>query len=145
MSLPTTDTELDSRVRSETGYEDNTDGLPASDLTDIRETAKARLSLKTGTAESSLYNTKGLQFALLGLTAIHAKAAVENVVIESYDIGDESVTIRSDDPDDSQQIQTWATWVSEGLSDADAGGGTQVMSNTSSYIGERIDNTPNRR
>jgi hypothetical protein len=139
MSLPSTDSELRDRVRSETGYDDNADELPQADLDNIIETSKSKLSLETGTSESSLYNTKGLQLALLAYTNLRAKATMENIPLSSYDIGGESIEMRDVDPEDSHQIQMWMEDVSDGLDAADQGSGSRQMVNTSSYIGEKTD------
>lgn len=135
--LPTTDSELKTRVRSHTGYEDNTDELPDSELDDLISTAKARTAIAAEVDASKLYNERGYQFALLGYACIFAKSTIENIHIEDYDIGDTSISVSSDDPDDSQQFQDWASWVSEGLGDSDTGRGGQTMRNTSGYIGEK--------
>lgn len=68
---------------------------------------------------------------------MRAKAAVENVPLSGYSIGDERVSFDADDPSVSQQLQQWAEDVNDGLdySNVDSSQGP-TPTNTSGYIGE---------
>lgn len=134
LSYPKTDAELTDAVRGETSYEDTPDELPQSQLDTIIERAKGKLELTTGSDQ--WYSDDGLGFALVAYTSMRAKAAVENVPLGSYSIGDEQVTFDTDDPEDSQQLQQWAEDVRDGLngSDLDTAQGL-TMENSSGYIG----------
>lgn len=141
---PTSDSELRSRVRSETQYADNADELPQSDLDNLIEVAKGKVELETGS--SNWYSDDGLGFALSAYTCMRCKSAVENIPLANYSLGDENVTFRTSDPDDSQQLQQWAEDVSTGLnaSDIDTSGTKIKPRNTSGYIGDSYyDQTPN--
>jgi hypothetical protein len=76
--------------------------------------------------------------ALVAMTAMKAKEAVENINIQSYGIGDETLSFTNADPDESQQIQAWSSEVNEGLNRSDVQFDNEQdlgFSNTSSYIG----------
>lgn len=145
MSLryPTTDDELISIVRGETGYEDNSDELPATRMDVVIERSKGRLQMETDVSDGEWYTDDGLGFALGGYACMRAKAAVENISLSSYSIGDEDVTFDTDDPEDSHQLQQWADDVAAGLDKSDADTDTGKMPrNTSGYIGETYTNDP---
>lgn len=144
MALPsfaiTSDTDLESAVRDKTSYNASPDELPGDDtsgqMSGIIEDAKRVLYMKTGSDE--WYNDVGYGQALVALTAMKAKEAVENVNIASYGIGDEQIRFSNADPDDSQQIRSWADEVNEGIDKSDIDfekGGNASLSNTASYIG----------
>lgn len=135
VKFPTTDSEVKDAVRSETSYEDTTDELPDSQLSDIIERAKGRMELETGS--SAYYSDDGLGFALVAYTCMRAKAAVENISLRSYSLGDTDLTFKDTDPESSMQLEQWAQDVKVGLdgSDLDSSQGP-VMKNTSGYIGE---------
>jgi len=115
MSLryPTTDSELTTIVRDETSYDDTADELPQSQLDTIIERAKAKIELTTGS--SKWYADDGLGFALSAYACMRAKAAIENVPLSGYSLGDERVSFNADSPDDSQQLNQWAADVADGL------------------------------
>lgn len=138
---PSNDSELRQRVRDLTSYEDTADELPQTQLEGIVDSAKSRLELETGTDQ--WYSDDGITFALVAYTCMRSKAAVENVPLASYSIGDEQVSFDGDEPEDSAQYQQWAEDVRIGLdaSDADSNQGLS-MRNTSSYIGD--DHLPHR-
>lgn len=140
MALPpyaiTSDTELKDAVRDMTSYDDTGDELPESQLDGLVNKAKRDMHVKTG--EDGWYNDLGYGNALTAHLAIVSKAAVENINISSYSIGDESMSLMNADPEDSQQIQQWAADVKSGLdnSDLNLSDGSQLkLSNTASYIG----------
>lgn len=139
MSLryPTTDAELIDVVRGETGYEDTEEELPTDRMDVVVERSKGRLQMETAVSDADWYSDDGLGFALGAYACMRAKAAVENISLSSYSIGDEDVTFDTDDPENSQQLQQWADDVAAGLdsSDADTDTGKQPR-NTSGYIGE---------
>jgi len=76
--------------------------------------------------------------ALVALTSLKAKEAVENVNIQSYGIGDENLSFTNADPETSQQIQSWAYELRTGLQKSeleDVSDDDLPFNNTSSYIG----------
>lgn len=132
----TDDTTLKSRVRNATGYEDNQDELPETQLDSIVNDAKLKVAIKTGS--EAWYTDRGLSLVLYAYTCMRAKAAVENIAIVSYSLGNESVNMRNADPEDSQQIQQWADDIRDGLDASDADTKQRLsMANTSGYIGEQ--------
>lgn len=140
MSLPdfavTNDNELLFAVRDKTSYADNGDEWPNEQARGNLEDAKRILYMKTGSTD--WYNDLSYGQALVAMTAMKAKEAVENVNIESYGIGDESLTFHNADPDDSQQIQSWGGEVNQGLSKAEVQFDHDQdlqFSNTTSYVG----------
>lgn len=145
MALPsfavTSDAELEDAARDKTSYDDTTDELPGSHDADTQmqgliEDAKRVLYMKTGSDQ--WYSDVGYGQALVALTAMKMKEAVENVNIESYGIADESLSFHNADPEDSQQIQSWSSEVNEGLNESDVEFEKSQdlgLSNTSSYIG----------
>lgn len=143
MSLryPTTDSELKTIVRDETSYDNTEDELPDTQLDTIVERAKGKVELTTGS--NAWYSDDGLGYALAAYTSMRAKAAVENVPLSGYSLGDERVSFSSDDPEASQQLNQWAGDVKDGLeaSDADEAQGP-TPTNTAGYIGESHIHTP---
>ncbi len=109
----TDDESLKAAVRADTQYEDNVDELPESTLDALITTAKLRVEMKTGSTD--WYTDPGLGLVLLAYTCMRAKASVENVEIEEYQLGNQRVRTRNADPDVSQQIQQWAEDVIIGL------------------------------
>lgn len=144
MALPsyaiTSDSELVSAVRDLTSYDDTTDELPGDastgQMSGLIDQAKRDMHTKTGS--SDWYSDLGYGNALVAHLAIISKAAVENINLVSYTIGNERVELANADPEDSQQIQTWAAQVKDGLDNSDLELETSAnvqMSNTASYIG----------
>jgi hypothetical protein len=136
LKYPTTDSELVQIVRGETGYEDTEDELPQADMDVVVGQSKARVELSTGSTQ--YYSDDGLGFALAAYTKMRAKAAVENVSLASYTIGDEQVSFKDADPETNQQLQQWAEDVRVGLDSTDVDEDTGLKPrNTSGYIGEQ--------
>lgn len=137
MSLryPTTDSELTTIVRDETSYDDTADELPQTQLDTLIERAKGRMELETGSDQ--WYSDDGLGFALAAYACMRAKAAVENVPLSDYSIGDEDVSFTETDPETSHQLEQWAEDVRIGLdaSELDENQGL-ALSNSTGYIGE---------
>jgi hypothetical protein len=140
MALPsfavTDDTELESAVRDKTSYSDTSDEWPPSQATGNIEDAKRVLYMKTGSDQ--WYTDLPYGQALVAMTAMKAKEAVENINIQSYGIGDETLSFTDADPDSSQQIRSWSSEVNEGLNKSDVpfeNDPDLSFSNTSSYIG----------
>lgn len=133
--FPSDRSELKARVRDLTSYDDNPDELPDSQLEGIIDQAMDRVELETGS--SAWFSDNGLGFALVAYTCMRAKAAIENVALSGYSIGDEQVTFASEDPEDSAQYQQWAEDVRVGLdaSDKDTHSGP-ALRNSTSYIGD---------
>lgn len=135
VKYPSDKSDVSTVVRAETGYEDNADELPQSDLDTIIDQAMARVELKTGS--NRWFSDDGLGFALTAYAKMRAKAAMENVPLSSYTLGAEQVSFNEADPETSQQLQQWAEDVRVGLDASDVDDDTGKMpSNTSGYIGE---------
>jgi hypothetical protein len=140
MALPdfaiTDDTELETAVRDKTSYSDTSDEWPSTQADGNIDDAKRVLYMKTGS--DKWYDDLAYGQALVAMTAMKAKAAIENINIQSYGIGDESLSFTNADPEDSQQIQSWSAEVNEALNQSDVAFEKEQdlqFSNTSSYIG----------
>lgn len=145
MALPsyavTTDSELVSAVRGKTSYSDTSDELPGdgssgNQMEQVINDAKRVLHGRTGSDQ--WYSDLNYGNALVALTALKAKEAVENINIASYGIADESLSFSNADPDESQQIQSWSAEVNEGLNKSELSFDKDPdlsFKNTSSYIG----------
>jgi hypothetical protein len=144
MALPsfavTSDSELEAAARDKTSYDDNADELPGAhdsgQMEGLIEDAKRVLYMKTGS--DKWYSDVAYGQALVALTAMKMKEAVENVNIERYGIADETLSFHNADPEDSQQIQSWSSEVNEGLDESGIDfdkSQSLTLSNTSSYVG----------
>jgi hypothetical protein len=150
MALPpfaiTDDEELLEAVRDKTSYSDTTDEWPGSwDAQNGEVTgqaggniddAKRILYMRTGS--DKWYTDVAYGQALVALAAMKAKEAVENINIERYGIGDETLSFSNADPDDSQQIQSWSGEIDEALDQSDVEFDEKQdlgLKNTASYIG----------
>jgi hypothetical protein len=132
----TNDSELEAAVRDKTSYEDNPDEWPSTQADGNIEGAKRELYIKTGSDQ--WYSDLAYGHALVAMTALKAKEAVENINIDSYGIGNQSLSFNNADPDDSQQIRAWSAEVDEALSESDVSFDKKQdlpLRNTSSYIG----------
>lgn len=111
------DSELKSLVRSLTGYNKNT--LGDGDLDNQIQIAKLKLTnevdLDTSIAGDPFYDDLGLSQALLFTTAIFTKAEVENVSVDSWDVGDVFIESRRAGDDEQAQFQQWAEYVQQGI------------------------------
>jgi len=110
----TTDTELQSALRTETAYD--TDILPPDDTEGLISSAKRELALKADI--TNFYDDRGTAVALLGLLCAKAKGRVENQPVQVKNLGTEDVTFRTTDGS-SLQLQQYEDMVQLGLSNAD--------------------------
>lgn len=144
MALPdfavTSDNELVSAVRGKTSYSDTSDEWPGDEhVGQVKENlddAKRILYMKTGS--DKWYDDTAYGQALVALTAMKAKEAVENINISSYGIADETLSFSNADPEDSQQIRSWSAEVNEGLDKSGISFDKKQdlqFNNTASYIG----------
>jgi hypothetical protein len=136
----TSDSELETAVRDVTSYDATTDELPggssSGQLSGIIDAAKRDLHVMTGS--DKWYSDMAYGNALLYMTALKAKEAVENVHIDSYGIADETLSFRNADPDDSQQIRSWSSRIRKSLDKSDVAFPSQQdfgLRNTTSYVG----------
>lgn len=133
MTYISNDTELKEAVRAETSYEDTADELPDSQLVTLIERAKHRVSVETGSTK--WYGDDGLGLVLVAYTCMRTKASLENFAIEEYALGNQDITTRNADPEESQQIQQWAEDVRVGLDSTDVDSSpTPKPRNTAGYI-----------
>lgn len=109
----TSDEELKDAVRADTQYDDNPDELPDSTLDAIISTAKLRVEMKTGSTD--WYDDPGLGLVLHAYTCIRAKASVENVPIDEYQLGNQRVRTKNTRAETNQQLNQWAEDIREGL------------------------------
>lgn len=140
MSLPpfaiTNDIELEEAVRDKASYADTGDEWPNSQASGNIQDAKRVLYMKTGS--DRWYDDLAYGQALVAMTAMKAKEAVENINIQSYGIGDETLSFTDADPDSSQQIRSWSSEVEEALDESELTFEKKQrlgMTNTSSYVG----------
>lgn len=134
LKFPTSDTEVKTIVRGETSYEDTADELPSTQLDTILERAKGKIQLRTGA--TNWYSDNGLGYALAAYTCMRAKAAVENVPLSDYSLGDEELSFDPDDPESSQQLNQWAQDVKDGINASSATlSNSPNPTNSSEYIG----------
>jgi hypothetical protein len=132
---PSTDTELKDKVRAETSYDDTADELPTTQLDELVGQSKAYVELSTGS--DAWYRDDGLGFALVAYTCMRVKSAVENISLSSYTLGDEQVSFDTDDPEDSQQLESWADDVVVGLSASNVDDSTRPqIRDSANYVGE---------
>lgn len=141
MALPnfavTSDAEVVTAARDKTSY--GTEDLPGDENSGqakgLLDDAKRVLYVKT--ESSDWYGDLPYGQALVAMTALKFKEAVENINIQSYGIGDEDVRFTNADPDDSQQIIAWSEEINEALakSDVNFAGDKVRFKNTASYIG----------
>jgi len=89
----TSDSDLQTAVRTETGYDEGT--LSTDDLNSLIDSAKRVLALKVGV--TSFYDDRGLAVALLGVTCAKAKGAVENSPVRVKNLAGQDVTFRTSD------------------------------------------------
>lgn len=132
----TNDSDVTDAVRNNTSYSDTGDELPQSQLDALLNDAKRDMAILTDSTK--WYDDLAYGQALKAWTNILAKAAVENIAIDSYSIADEQISLTNADPEDSQQIQMWLTQVNRSLDKSDLSFedySNRGMSNTSSYIG----------
>lgn len=137
----TSDTELQTAVRHETGYEQS--DLSDDRLASLIDRAKQRLYLRTDS--SDWFSDSGLSLALFGYACIRAKSSIENIPLDSYNLLDEDVSFDTDSAEDSIQLQQWHQDVQEGLSNSVAAEQTtRLPNNSADYIGESYiaDNDP---
>jgi len=89
----TSDSDLQTAVRTETGYDTGT--LSADDLSSLIDSAKRVLALKAGV--TSFYDDRGLAVALLGVLAAKCKGSVENSPVRVKNLAGQDVTFRTSD------------------------------------------------
>jgi len=89
----TSDSDLQSAVRTETGYD--TGKLSDDDLQSLIDSAKRVLALKAGV--TTFYDDRGLAVALLGVTCAKSKGAVENSPVRVKNLAGQDVTFRDSD------------------------------------------------
>ncbi len=135
--IPTSDSELRSRVRSLTDYNDNKDELTKSDLKDIVDQSKMDIEVETGI--SNFYSDISVTQILIYTTCINSKIQVENHSVRRFVLGDEiDVESRNATEDDLVQYQRWNRKIEKAMNSSDTVDEKSglTLSNTSSYIGE---------
>ena len=132
---PADEDELLTQVRALTLYDDTRDELPNATLQ--TQIGVAQMMLKNKTGSENFYTDSGLGQALLGTTAILAKAAVENYSVDRWSVGADDIDVSGAGEADQMQFEMWNTLVNEGLSDSDTTKRTTspVLRNSANYIG----------
>lgn len=124
----TTNDEVEERVRTLTGYEDNADELPSADFSTSNENegvlgaAKSKIYIDVGVTD--WYSDHHLGEALAYTAAIIAKERLENYTVEQWTIGNgaESVVVRGAAQDEGQ-ILSWVNRVEEAIAKSSHGDG----------------------
>ena len=122
--LPQSDAELKTLIRGVTGYDDLSSEFTDSDLDTQIQLAKMRLYNEYGT--EAWYDDGGITQALLYLTAILSKCAIENYSTRRWDVGDQSFWSRDNAPDESAQFIEWTEAMNEGIDNSNSGSTTSV-------------------
>lgn len=128
----TSDSELRTRVRALTGYEDTADELSHSDLDEIAAQAKQSIAVEYGT--DTWYSDEGIGMALVGTTCIFAKAAIENYSVSSWSVGDQTIDVQGAGQTEQAQFEFWAGLTSTGVQNSSQSNSV-APTNTSDYIG----------
>lgn len=129
----TSDSELTSRVRTITGYDDTSDEVPQSDMTDLVDVAKADVFSETDTTE--WYSDHHMGEVLVYTLCVKAKLRVENYSVSQWSLGNESVTTLNAVPDEEGQLQFWIGKIEDNMDDSPVTdeGGSGVAELTSTY------------
>lgn len=140
MALPefavTNEKELIAAVRDKTSYDDSPDQWPTEQAKGNFEDAQRYMYAKTGSKD--WFSEVAYGQAMVALTAMKAKGAVENINISSFGIGDEQLSFTNATEEDSQQLREWSSEVDEMLNKSDIEFESDPdlsISNTASYIG----------
>lgn len=132
----TTNQQLKEAVRDATSYSDTQDELPDSQLNGILDDAKRDMFIETGS--DHWYSDIAYGQALKAWTQVIAKAAVENINIDSYSIADEEISLSNATPEQSQQLQLWTKQSAKALDKSELNFPNYeqlTLRNTSGYIG----------
>lgn len=130
--VPDNDSEVKTYVRTLTDYVDDPDQLPEPKLDNLIDLAKLEIYNKTDS--DAFYDDSGLGEALIGATAIMAKARVENYSVSSWSIGDQTIDVQGASDQEAVQFQQWNNMVVNGLESSSASG-SGSPSSTTEYIG----------
>jgi hypothetical protein len=131
---PSDETELIEQVRALTLYDDTRDELPNATLQ--TQIGVAQMMLKNKTGSENFYSDSGLGQALLGTTAILAKAAVENYSVDRWSVGADDIDVSGAGDADQMQFEMWNKLINEGLSDSSTQKtASPVPRNSANYIG----------
>jgi hypothetical protein len=131
---PSDETELIEQVRALTMYDDTRDELPNATLQ--TQIGVAQMMLKNKTGSENFYSDSGLGQALLGTTAILAKAAVENYSVDRWSVGADDIDVSGAGDADQMQFEMWNKLINEGLSDSSTQKtASPVPRNSANYIG----------
>lgn len=129
-----TDAELRDQVRSLTNYDQSE--LSTEDLK--TELSVAKLVIKNRadvdmTKSEPFYNDDGLTQALLFTTCIFAKAGVENIALDRWNVGDINIETWDVGDASAQQFKKWNTLVAEGLKASDVSTAGPLLNVTNSF------------
>jgi len=126
----TSDTELSSAVRTETGYD--SDKVDSGDMDGLIDSAKRELALMADS--TNFYADRGITHALVGLTCVKAKAHVENQPVTTKNLGPDDVTFRTTDGS-SLQVQQYEESIRRGLANSgETEEGTETIRFTNTHL-----------
>jgi len=137
---PSSDADVESMVRAVTGYEDTPDELSSATFGTILDLSKLTLTTETSIDDDEAdndvwYTDAPLGQALVFVTAIRAKVAVENYSITSWTVGDQTIDVRNAGDAEQVQFDQWMSYVADGISQSDnAEPSSPSPSNTASFI-----------
>jgi hypothetical protein len=123
--------ELKSRVRSKTLYDDSPQELQSSELDNLVHDAMLRLDSEAGV--SSFFADVHVQRAILYASCIEAKAAIENYSVDSWDVGAGRIDVSGAGDPDQFQFQDWADQVAAGLAKSDEATVDDMPTNINNY------------
>jgi len=138
----TTDDELTTRVRALSQYADDPQELPSGELSTLVADAKREIHLRTDSNKwyddaSGTLQDRGLTQALLGLTLVKAKNAVENYSVSAWDVLGQTINVTGVADTDASQFEKWIGMMDEGLAKSSQTdeGDIPTNINSTSYIG----------
>lgn len=126
---PTQDSELKDFVRAITQY--STSDIGSTDLDTQVKIAKMRI--KNDVGSESWYSDEGLGQALTYTTCIVTKTSLENAYLDSWSVGDQSMTVRDATEEDSAQLQDWNEAILDGLEASSVTSDAQTFTLSSNY------------
>lgn len=129
----TSDSEVTSRVRTITGYDDQPDELPQADLSSLLDAAKSKVYSDSET--TAWYSDHNMGEVLVYTLAIISKLRVENYSVKKWSLGNESITTLNANPDEEGQLNFWLDIINNNLDESDEtdSGGTGVPELTSTF------------
>lgn len=129
----TSDSDVITRVRIITGYDDQPDEIPQTTMSGLLDAAMAKLYSDIQT--TAWYSDHNIGQALVYTLCIMSKLRVENYSVKKWSLGNESLTTLNANPDEEGQLQEWNDEINDNLEDSDEASitGDGVAELTSTY------------